>query len=38
MLDANGMVMQDIFVKDNLHMNAKGYGIWQKIIAPTLLP
>lgn len=38
MLDANGMVLQDIFVKDNLHMNAKGYGIWQKIIAPTLLP
>ena len=38
MLDASGMVLQDIFVKDNLHMNAKGYGIWQKIIAPTLLP
>lgn len=38
MLDTNGMVLQDIFIKDNLHMNAKGYAIWQKIIAPTLLP
>lgn len=36
MLDENGKVFQDIFVKDNLHMNAKGYAIWQKIIAPTL--
>jgi len=36
MLDENGNVFQDIFVKDNLHMNAKGYAIWQKIIAPTL--
>ena len=38
MLDSNGIVLQDIFIKDNLHMNAKGYVIWQKIIAPTLLP
>ena len=38
MLDENGKVFQDIFVKDNLHMNAKGYAIWQKIIAPYLLP
>lgn len=38
MLDTNGMVLQDIFIKDNLHMNAKGYVIWQKMIAPTLLP
>ena len=37
MLDENGKVFQDIFVKDNLHMNAKGYAIWQKIIAPTLI-
>ena len=38
MFDQNGMVMKDIFLKDNLHMNAKGYAIWQKIIAPYLLP
>jgi len=37
MLDANGQVFKDIFVGDNLHMNAKGYQIWQKIIAPTLV-
>ncbi len=37
MFDANGEVMKDIFLKDNLHMNSKGYVIWQKIIAPYLL-
>lgn len=37
MLDANVMVFKDIFIADKLHMNAKGYAIWQKIIAPTLV-
>ncbi len=37
MLDPNGMVYKDIFIADKLHMNAKGYAIWQKIIAPTLV-
>jgi lysophospholipase L1-like esterase len=37
MLDTNGMVFKDIFIADKLHMNAKGYAIWQKIIAPTLV-
>jgi lysophospholipase L1-like esterase len=37
MLDENGQVFKDIFIADNLHMNAKGYRIWQKIIAPTLI-
>jgi lysophospholipase L1-like esterase len=37
MLDSNGQVYKDIFIGDNLHMNAKGYQIWQKIIAPTLV-
>lgn len=37
MLDSNGMVYKDIFIADKLHMNAKGYAIWQKIIAPTLM-
>ncbi len=36
MLKADGEVMTDIFIKDNLHMNSKGYAIWQGIIAPTL--
>ena len=37
MLDTNGEVYKDIFIADKLHMNAKGYAIWQKIIAPTLV-
>ena len=37
MFNADGTVMKDIFTQDNLHMNAKGYAIWQKIIQPYLL-
>ncbi|MEO7766675.1 MAG: GDSL-type esterase/lipase family protein [Ferruginibacter sp.] len=37
MFNKNGTVMKDIFIEDNLHMNAKGYAIWQKIIKPYLL-
>lgn len=37
MFNADGTVMTDLFVEDNLHMNAKGYAIWQKAIAPFLL-
>ena len=37
MLTENGTVMKDIFIADNLHMNAKGYAIWQKIMGPILL-
>ena len=33
----NGNIMQDIFIEDDLHMNAKGYAIWQKAIEPYLL-
>lgn len=36
MLDKNGKVLQDIFIKDNLHMNEKGYAIWTKVIKPIL--
>lgn len=36
-LKADGTPMNDIFVQDNLHMNVKGYAIWQKIIEPYLL-
>jgi lysophospholipase L1-like esterase len=32
MLDKNGNVLQDIFIKDNLHMNEKGYAIWTGVI------
>ena len=37
MLNAKGEPLNNIFVEDNLHMNAKGYAIWQKLIAPHLL-
>ena len=36
MFNPDGTIMTDIFLKDNLHMNAKGYAIWQKIIEPYL--
>ena len=37
MLLPDGRPMPEIFLKDSLHMNAKGYTIWQKEIAPHLL-
>ena len=36
MLDKNGKPMQDIFLEDDLHMNKKGYQIWQKALTPHL--
>ena len=36
MFNPDGTVMKDIFIGDNLHMNAKGYVIWQKIMEPYL--
>ena len=36
MLGADGKPIPGIFIKDKLHMNAKGYAIWQKSIAPYL--
>lgn len=37
MLSANGEPKKEIFLEDKLHMNAKGYAIWQELIAPLLL-
>jgi lysophospholipase L1-like esterase len=37
MLEKDGTPMKDIFIEDNLHMNAKGYHIWQKLIQPHLV-
>ena len=37
MFDKDGEVMKDIFLGDNLHMNVKGYAIWQKAIEPYLV-
>ena len=36
MLTGNGNPIADIFIEDKLHMNAKGYAIWQKAIQPYL--
>lgn len=37
MITDEGKPMPDLFVEDNLHMNAKGYAIWQKVIEPHLM-
>jgi len=36
MLDEKGEVLKDIFIQDGLHMNKKGYDIWDKIIQPMV--
>jgi lysophospholipase L1-like esterase len=33
----NGNSMPELFVTDMLHMNAKGYAIWEKAVKPYLL-
>lgn len=37
MFNKDGSIMKDIFLEDDLHMNAKGYHIWQKVILPYLV-
>ncbi len=37
MISADGNMMGQLFLSDSLHMNAKGYAIWQKAIQPFLL-
>lgn len=37
MLNEDGTPKQKIFKEDNLHMNEKGYQLWQPIIKPHLL-
>lgn len=37
MLNADGSIRKDIFLDDNLHMNAEGYKIWQPLIEKHLL-
>jgi lysophospholipase L1-like esterase len=36
MLGADGRPQPELFVADDLHLNAKGYELWRKIIAPRL--
>jgi len=37
MLNGSGQPMPEIFLKDSLHMNEKGYAIWKKVIEPYLI-
>ena len=37
MLNEAGQPLPEIFLEDSLHMNAKGYAIWQEIIKPYLI-
>lgn len=37
MLGPDGKPSNNLFIEDKLHMNAKGYAIWQKIIKPYLV-
>lgn len=37
MLNEIGEPISEIFLDDSLHMNAKGYAIWQKEIQPYLV-
>ncbi len=37
MFTKEGTLMEDIFLPDKLHMNKKGYQIWQPLIEPYLL-
>lgn len=37
MLNADGSMKPEIYRADSLHMNSKGYEIWQKVIRPYLV-
>ncbi|MCG2616128.1 GDSL-type esterase/lipase family protein [Terrimonas sp. NA20] len=37
MINDEGKPVADLFVDDNLHMNAKGYAIWKKVMEPHLM-
>ncbi len=36
MLDVSGKPLVDVFLKDELHMNQKGYKIWSSVVYPLL--
>lgn len=38
MLDASGGTRSELFVGDQLHLNADGYAIWRRVLAPHLQP
>ncbi|MFN7139336.1 MAG: SGNH/GDSL hydrolase family protein [Limisphaerales bacterium] len=38
MLGTDGSPKPNLFVKDNLHMNAEGYELWTAVVKPHLVP
>ena len=36
MLGTDGQPLPDIYLKDRLHMNEKGYAIWKEVVGPFL--
>lgn len=38
MVEPDGSPKKNIFLSDNLHLNAEGYAIWRKLILPVLIP
>jgi lysophospholipase L1-like esterase len=36
MLGKNSRLRPELFIQDGLHLNRKGYGIWNSIIKPVL--
>ena len=36
MLGASGQPRPELFVEDQLHMNARGYAIWTRILRPVV--
>jgi lysophospholipase L1-like esterase len=36
MLDASGLPRRELFRDDQLHLNANGYALWKRMIAPEL--
>lgn len=36
LLDRNGVPRPELFLEDQLHLNAKGYDLWNEILAPSL--
>jgi lysophospholipase L1-like esterase len=36
MLENNGEIKKDLFIRDGLHMNKKGYDLWQEVIGEFL--
>jgi lysophospholipase L1-like esterase len=36
MLDPEGRPREELFIEDNLHLNEKGYRLWQRVVRPHL--